>query len=116
MRRHLIVTLAFLSGGYALAQAPLEPVQHVYPDSTLAEIQQAIDSGGTVYFERLTKTTKEYGDYNQVASSTPDVPANPPKGFNIGKNGKDVNIIGVLGPNGERPKINGGKRPELRGK
>ena len=36
---------------------------------------------------------------------------NPPKGFNIGKNGKDVDIIGVLGPDGERPRINGGTFP-----
>jgi hypothetical protein len=95
----------------AFAARPLEPVQHVYPDSTLEEIQQAIDNGGTVLFDRLTKQTRQYGEYNQVASSTPDLPpttANPAKGFNIGKNGKDVNIIGLLGPNGERPKINGG--------
>ena len=85
------------------AQTPLQPVHHVYPTSTLQEIQQAIDDGGTVFFHD--------GEYNQIASSTPDLPptpANPAKGFNIGKYGNDVNIIGLPGPNGERPKINGG--------
>jgi hypothetical protein len=121
MKRHRIVVISLVVGGLALAgfsgaalaQAPLEPVQHVYPDSPYGEIQQAIDNGGTVYFERLTDKTRQPADYNQVASRTPDL---PPKtsldakemGFFIGRNGKDVDIIGVLGPNGERPKINGG--------
>ncbi len=44
--------------------------------------------------------------------STPNVPPSPAEAFNegffIGRNGNDVDIIGVLGPDGERPKINGG--------
>ena len=95
--------MAGLVGAWNLASAQTPPVQHIYPHSTLQEIQQAIDNGGTVFFH--------YGEYNQIASSTPDLPptpANPAKGFNIGKYGKDVNIIGLSGPNGERPKINGG--------
>jgi hypothetical protein len=88
----------------------------VYPDSTYEEIQQALDTGGTVYFHRQTRQTAEYGEYNQIKSSTPDVPAATmadvrDKGFFLGKNGRDVDVIGVLGPNGERPKINGGTIP-----
>ncbi len=111
MKQLSVTVFGLLLGSAAMAQTVLQPVQHVYPDSTLAEIQQAIDTGGTVYFERLTKAAKEVKDYNQVASSTPDLPPttdNPAKGFNIGTNGKDVHIIGMLGVNGERPKINGG--------
>jgi hypothetical protein len=120
MKSSLIVIVAVLSGiaatligvpGTALAQGPLQPVQYVYPDSTLDEIQQAIDSGGTVYFDRLTRLSRQYGDYNQVARTYPDLPpspGDPAKGFNVGRYGRDVNIIGLLGPNGERPKIRGG--------
>jgi len=108
-----LAAVAALPGlwGVAFAATPLEPVQYVYPDSTLEEIQQAIDTGGTVYFDRLTKHTRQYGEYNQVASRTPDLaptPDNPAQGFNIGKHGKAVRLIGLLGPWGERPKINGG--------
>jgi hypothetical protein len=81
----------------------LEPVQYVSPESTLAEIQLAIDNGGTVYFE--------YGEYRQVASAAPDLPpspANPPRSFSIGAYGRDVHVVGLPGPNGERPKIFGG--------
>lgn len=120
MKRNLIVMVAFLLGGtatligvpgVALAQRPLQPVQHVYPDSTLEEIQQALDNGGTVYFDRLTKQSRVYREYNQVARIYPDLPpstTDPARGFNIGTFGKDVSIIGLLGPRGERPKINGG--------
>jgi hypothetical protein len=121
MKRHMILTVALLLGsaatllvavpGVALAQIPLQPVQYVYPDSTLAEIQQALDTGGTVYFDRLTKVSRQYGEYNQVARNFPDLPpssSDPAKGFNVGTYGKEVHIIGLLGPNRERPKINGG--------
>jgi len=112
---YLLGIAAMLLGlpGATLARIELEPVQHVYPDSTYQEIQQAIDNGGTVYFHRLTRLTGQYGEYDQIASSTPDVPATSmaaarDKGFFIGKFGKDVDIIGILAPNGSRPKINGG--------
>jgi len=64
MKRYLTVLVAFLLGaavtlvgvpGLAFAETPLQPVQYVYPDSTLDEIQQAIDNGGTVYFDRFTR-------------------------------------------------------------
>lgn len=107
---------AAIGGGIAQAQTPLEPRQHVYPDSTQQEIQQAIDNGGTVYFERFTKATHQYGEYNQIASSRPDVAPQTSaevknNGYFVGRNGKDVDIIGVLGPAGERPKMNGGTVP-----
>jgi hypothetical protein len=100
----LFVLATFLSGGgRAWAQTPIEPVQHVYPQSTLEEIQRAIDNGGTVYFHA--------GEYHQIRRNAPDLPptsSDPAKGFNIGKYGKDVDIIGVPGPDGERPHIYGG--------
>ncbi len=119
MRLSLLISTALLFGsavGTALAQMPRQPVQDVFPDSSFEEIQQAIDTGGTVYFHRLTKQTNDYGEYNQIASSTPDIPAPSmvavrDKGFFIGKYGNDVDIIGVLGPDGERPRINGGTIP-----
>ena len=119
MQRTFALRLVFIWGTAFMllsgaSRTPLQPEQHVYPDSTLAEIQQAIDNGGTVYFEYLTRQTRQYAEYNQIASASPDLPAsptNPPKGFNIGANGKDVDIIGVLGDNGERPRINGGVVP-----
>jgi hypothetical protein len=94
-------TMAGFTDG-ANAQAVLGPVQYVNPSSTLQEIQNALNTGGTVLFE--------YGDYYQIASSTPDVPPTPAtaKGFNIGRYGEDVNVIGLTGPNGERPRIHGG--------
>ncbi len=101
MKRHLFVVVAsVLSGTTALvgaptlaqAKTPREPVHYVSPDSTYEDIQQAIDEGGTVYFE--------YGEYDQLAD--------PPRGFNLGANGMDVDIVGHLGPGGERPRINGG--------
>ncbi len=119
MKRHLLISTALLLGsaaGTALAGTPRQPVQDVYPDSTYEEIQQAIDTGGTVYFHRLTKQTNEYGEYNQLATDTPDVPPSTPddvmnKGFMVGRYRNDVDIIGVLGPDGERPRINGGMVP-----
>jgi hypothetical protein len=118
MQRHWIVISGLLLWGFptlvgcwGASAAELQPVQYVYPDSTLAEIQQALDDGGTVYFDSLTKQSRQYAEYNQVARSAPDLPPtpnDPAKGFNVGAKGKDVNIIGLLGPNGERPRINGG--------
>lgn len=102
---------ALILGG---TRTPLQPEQHVYPDSTLEEIQAAIDNGGTVYFEFLTRQSRKYGEYNQIASASPDLPpsaANLLKGFNVGMKGRDVDIIGILGDNGERPRINGGTIP-----
>lgn len=97
------VAAVVAAASFALAQSPLQPVQYVNPSSTLQEIQQALDNGGTVFFQ--------YGEYNQILSSTPDLPpspANPAKSLAIGRNGKDVNVIGLLSPNGQRPRINGG--------
>lgn len=110
MKRQCVVMLVMVPIGTAVpalvagdvrAQTPLEPVQYVYPDSSHADIQQALDSGGTVYFDRLTSQTRQYGEYNQLADE--------PWGFHVGAMGRDVHVIGLLGPNGERPRINGGK-------
>jgi hypothetical protein len=121
MKRSLILLTALLVGtaaamlgseGVGQAQSPsraaahaveLEPVCTVSSASTLGDIQTCLDNGGTVYFQ--------YGEYHQVESSAPDLPpspANPPKSFSIGAYGRDVHIIGLPGPRGERPKIIGG--------
>jgi hypothetical protein len=120
MKPRLLFTVACLLVGAGTLAAmpsanpapfPLQPVQDVYPDSTYEQIQQAIDNGGTVYFHRLTRSSGEDGEYDQLTRIAPDLPPtaeDPAKGFNVGRYGRDVEIIGLLGPNGERPKINGG--------
>jgi len=103
-----LVVAAWVAGtmggfmGKVNAQALLQPVQYVNPGSTLLQMQAAIDSGGTVFFE--------YGEYNQIKSPTPNVPGTG-KGFSLGVYGKEVQIIGLTAQDGARPKINGGSIP-----
>jgi hypothetical protein len=94
------VGAGFMSGGRsALARAFPPHESRVYPSMTHAQIQAAVDDGGSVVFEP--------GDYYQVQSPTPNVPgANLT--FDIGRLGRAVDITGERGPSGERPKIHGG--------
>ncbi len=95
---------AALCGVARAARAQKAPARsiEVWPTDSYQTIQAAIDNGGTVHFH--------LGTYTQLKSPTPSIPSTG-KSFHIGRGMQDVDIVGEIGKNGERPIISGGNIP-----